>query len=450
MSSHGNERDHGGWPVGVSVMGRSIFGRLGEALGVMTLGRFALALAASRLILLALLFFVSGGQELSNDTRMHIAFIGSPLAVMSYQYPGYEQYPPFLPMLEAAIGYPLHFIFPNFITVRLVMIVFDVIAGGLFFLLLEKLGLEGLRKGLCLAGYLILPMGWITSVVMAQDDFIGAAAVLAPIILLLSGQLAVAFFLCGMGVLTAKLFLMLELATLLAFVPRKRLFSCAAAAFVPIALVYGALTIHRIVHGFPLPLLGFHPNPYFGTNFWMLLHAYGGVNLAKYGAYSGALALAAAMIPAYIILRKGIPLTDRMSVPLGVCASIMLFFSFFYHVNPQYFMLIFPLVIATARNVEDALYCLLLSVIPWVGKLFQLATFRVGVEENAGKVVVLDAYARFIHFSPERWLAGAQVAFSLLTIFLSVRWCVRLARSPASLSPLNEARTDIFARTNQS
>ncbi len=413
-----------------------IFARLGAGLGGASLRQFVFALAASRLILLVLLFFVSGGQELSNDTKMHVAFLGSPLAVLSYQFPGYEQYPPFLPMLEAAIGYPLHFIFPNFVTVRLVMIFYDVIAGGLLFALLGKLGVQGSRKGLCLAGYVLLPMGWMTSVVMAQDDSIGAVAILIPIILAMSGRLTAAFFLCGLGVLAAKLFVMLELVTLLAFCPRARRLTSAAIAFAPILVVYAGLSLHRLANGFPLPLLGFHPDPYFGTNFWILLHTYGGLNLAKYGSYSGVLALAAAMIPAGIVLARGIQFTDRMSIPLAVSASVMLFFSLFYHVNPQYFMLIFPLVIAIAQNGADALDCLLLSIIPWAGKLFQLAEYRVGLDANAGKAVALNLYTKLFHFSPDYWLAGTQAVFSLFTIYLSVKWCLRLARSSASSNAL--------------
>lgn len=404
--------------------------RTGQMLAAaLSLPRFLLAVLASRLLLLALLYLVTGGHELSNDTVMHMSLVRWPLAQLVYGLPDYEQLPPLQPLPEALIGYPLQLVVSDFLTLRLVMICYEVLLAAFLYMLLDRLGAGRVRKGLVLGAYLVLPMGWITSTVMAQDDPIGGAFVLAPLLLMAAGQPIAALVLCGIGVPVGKLFMGLELLTLLAFCRGRRLVVGTLAGFAPIVLVYGGMAVQRFTHGLPPPLLGFRPNPYFGTNFWILLRTYAGVDLHAVGPYSGLLALAGALVPALLVWRRretlGAP--DALAkMAVAVVVSMMIFFALFYHVNPEYFLLVTPLMLATSENATDAAYCTLVAVVPWAGKFFQNAQYMHAVNLSPGKVVALKYFQQIFHSSPEYWLVGTQVAFSLLMFVVSVRWCRKL------------------------
>ncbi|ACB93888.1 hypothetical protein [Beijerinckia indica] len=408
-------------------MGNKLTMRIGQALtSFLTLPLFLLVLLVARLLLLALLFWVTGGKELGNDVAMHMTMMRSPFCILTYQYPGYEQYPPFLPFLELFPAYLLQFFLPDFLSFRLTMVVYEILVGFLFYRLMMRLEFSPGRFGLCLLGFLALPMGWMTSIVMAQDVVIVTAFLLLAILLFISGRHRLALFSCGLGVICGKLFIILEIFTLLAFCSRKRIIAYGAIGLSPVILVYGLMSIHRIMHGLPLPLVSFRPDPYFGTNFWILLKTYRHLSFQDYGPFSGMLALSASLIPALIIFIKGFGPTDSMRVITASSATILIFFSLFYHVNPEYFMMVFPLMLIVGRNTIDAVYSVLISAVPWAGKFFQNAQFQMGVEVNEGKAVAMKYYMAVFHSSPEYWLAGTQIVFSILTITLSIRLCLQL------------------------
>jgi hypothetical protein len=276
-------------------------------------------------------------------------------------------------------------------------------------------------------------MGWMTSVVMAQDEAIAAVAFILPLVLFISGWKRTAIFLCGVGVIAGKLFIGLELLTLIALCGRRRLISHVMIGFAPIILVYGAMSIHRLLYGLPLPMSGFRPDPSYGTNFWILLRIYAGIDLRAVGPYSGLLALSISLIPAAILYTGRTRTADApnaaMETAIAVNTSLLIFFSLFYHVNPEYYIMVMPVLLATARDVTDALSCALVSVIPWAGKFFQNAEFMANASVNSGKAVALKYYMLVFHSAPEYWLAACQISFSILSILLSIRWCLRLART---------------------
>jgi hypothetical protein len=404
-----------------------------QSRGVMTQAlRYAAVLFASRCLILLALWLLTGGNELSNDTSMHMGMVRHPLSVLLDTTPGYQQNPPLLPFLETIAGYPMQLLLPDFLTLRFVMIGYEAILGALFYLLLLDLGLSARNRNLCLAAYVLLPMGWMTSTVMAQDEAIAAAAMLLPLVLFNRGREVAAILTCGLGIIAAKLFMGLELLTLIAISePRHRL-RYVLIGFAPLVLVYGGMTLHHLLHGLPLPLLGFRPDPTYGANFWMLLRNYAGVDLRAVGPYSGILALAASLTPAAILLyrrrqaRTASP--SALSVAIAVNTSLLIFFALFYHVNPEYFIMTMPLLLATARDRTDAAACILVATVPWAAKFFENAQFMAQADTHVGKFIALKYYSMIFHSSPGNWLSGSQLLFSVLIIAVSIRWCIRLAR----------------------
>ena len=363
---------------------------------------------------------------------MYMALIRHPLGIVSYAFPGYEQLPPLQPLLEAVIGWPLQWcIVPNFFTLRLVMISYEAAAAAGFYWLVSDLIMSPPKRVLCLAGFLALPTGWMTSVVMAQDDPIGATFVLVALLLAIRGRLIGALLLCGTGVLAGKLFLGLEVIALLAFCRKSTFILGSLAAFGPILGGYGLLTIHRLANGFPLPLVGFRPDPYFGTNFWMLLAKYYHVDLGRMGPLSGVIALVASVVPVLIVRHRPLASNTRVAMVNTTLGTLILFFSFFYHVNPEYFMLVGPLMLLCAIDRVDVAACILVATLPWAGKLFQNATYLRGLDVSGGKLLAYRFCKSLFGNSPAMWLAATQAAFSLLTILVGARCCFRLLQFSA-------------------
>jgi hypothetical protein len=409
------------------------------ALARLSVLHFALAVLASRILLLAVLRIATGGQELSNDTAMHMGMIRHPMSVLLST--GYSQNPPLLPFIETLLGYPLQLFLSDFLTLRLVMIAYETVLAVLFYRLLNALALSEARRGFCFGAFLLLPMGWMTSVVMAQDEVIAAAAFLVPLLLFVSGRQRAALFACGVGVVAAKLFIGLELLTLAALGGRRRLLQYLLLGLAPIGITYGAMTLHCLLHGLPPPLLGFRPDPTYGTNFWILLRVYAGIDLRAVGPYSGLLALAASLAPAAMLLRsrraRDLGLDDRpILISVAANTSLLIFFSLFYHINAEYYVMTMPLLLAASRDATDVLTSALVSVVPWAGKLFQNAQFLAHADVNSGKMLALKYYALIFRSSPEYWLMACQIVFSILTVFISVKCCLGLARLAERRAPL--------------
>ena len=422
---------------------------LGSRAAALTPVRFMGLVLLSRLLLLAALWTATHGHEISSDVSMHMGMVREPLSVLLYTHPDYEQNPPFLPFLETVIGYPLHFGLPDFLTLRLVMISYETMLAGLFYQLLRQLRVGQWQRGLCLTAFIVLPMGWMTSVVMAQDEVIAAVAFAVPMLVFISGRRNAALLLCGVGVIAGKLFIGVELLVFIALCGRRRLPQNLLLGFAPIVLAYGAMTVHRLVHGLPLPLLGFRPDPIYGANFWELVRKYAGVNLSAVGPLSGILALSASLIPVVVVYsnrtrpRSGEP--DAMTIAIAANTALLIFLTLFYHVNAEYFIMIMPVLLATAGGLTDAICCILISAIPWAGKFFENATFMATrpafmaahADLNSGKALVFQRYMTVFHSQPGYWLAGCQLALSILTVLICIRQCLRLAtvRLPAAAAP---------------
>ena len=392
------------------------------------LSSFLLMLGLSRMLILLAVSAGTHRHEFCNDVAMHMGMLRSPLAVILYKFPQWEQNPVLLPVVEAIFGYPLQLFLSDFVTLRIVMIIWEVLAGWLFFQLVDVLNLEGKRRALCLIAFLVLPTGWITSAVMAQDDPIATCGFLLPLLLFLRGKIKWALVASGIGFVAAKIFVALELLDFIGISKRRDRLVNAAIGISPIMLIYGAVAIHRRLHGYPPPLLGFRPNPHYGTNFWIILRRYAGLNLHYAGVYSGFLALAASLIPVILMLR----LHETARMPLKVVAvtgsSLLIFFSLFYHIEPEYFMIVMPALILTADNRGDTICVGLIAAFAWLGKFFQNAAFVDHADVNSGKLVYLHLFKEIFHSSPGVWLTADQIIFSILTIYVSWRWCLKIRR----------------------
>ncbi len=402
--------------------------------------QYAGCLLLSRLLLLAALYAITGGHELSNDTPMHMGMIRQPLSVLLHSIPEYAQNPPLLPFLETVAGYPLQLRLNDFLSLRLVMIGYETVLGLLFFLLLNALKLPAGHRRLCLWGFLLLPMGWMTSVVMAQDEVIAAVAFVLPVLLWVRGYERAAILACGIGVIAGKLFIGVELLSLIALSDSRTWIRRACLGFSPVVLTYGVMTLYQLSTRHPLPLVGFRPDPSYGINFWIVLKTYANVDLRSIGPYSGVAALLVSMLAPVLAWRTGVHRSDPSLVVVTVSTSLMWFFALFYHVNPEYLIMTLPLMLATAVSRADAWACVLLAVLPWAGKFFQNAVFMSKADLTPGKQIALRYFHAIFQSDPAAWLLACQIAVSVLLFAVSIRGCVRLLQSAAARELLHRHR----------
>ena len=394
---------------------------------------FLLGILLSRALILFAVHHATHGHEFSNDTSMLMEMLRSPFGLLTNKVHR-QQHPPLLPVMEALFGYPLTFFCSDFLTDRITMILWETVLGALFYSLLNALHITGSRRTLCLLAFLALPTGWLTTAVMGEDDAIAACGFLLPLILFLNGKQVAALFASGFGFVAAKIFVALQLIGLFPFVDPDRRLRATLAGLAPVVLLYGGMTAYDLSHSMPVPLLGFKPNPYFGTNFWVILHHYEGVNLAAIGSYTGFLALGCSLIPIILLYRRHRTDWTPQALTVACAAMLLIFLSLFYHVEPEYFTIMLPLLIVTAETTGDVVCYTLVAVVPWFGKFFQNAAFMANAATNSGKAVPNKLFHEIFRSSPEAWLTADQAIFSVLTLYVSWRLCAKLWRTEKSAS----------------
>ena len=391
---------------------------------------FLLTFALSRIALLAILIGVTHGREISNDIGMHIYMIQNPLCILQFSCPQYDQYPPLLPIFETLIGMPASLILPPMAIVRSVMMSYEAIAGVAFFQIATLTIRDANWRALILAQFILMPMMFMTSTIMGANSMIGGALILIGAYYAIQSQARLSAFILGLGTVAGKQFLVLPLAVAALFPNRGTVVSRLIAASIPIVLIFGGLTVWRILHAQAVPLIGFKPDPYFGTNFWVALRTLYGIDISNYGTISGVIALSTALIPIVLGYRKTIGPSRRDAVLMSMAASLILFFSFFYHVNPDYFVMCVPLLILVSRTTVDVILVWLVGVTPWIGKFFQLLVFKnnVGNEAVGGKALILNALSpKFMDYATDILITN-QLLFSALTILVGALLCARIAK----------------------
>lgn len=387
-------------------------------------------LLATRLALLALLYFVTGGREISNDVALHMDMVRTPFFMLTgNDFP--DLFPPLLPLLEAWLAYPLQKLVTDFLALRFTFIFYELALGFLFYRAIQILDFAKTRVWKCLWAFLLLPMGWMTSTIMAQDEVIAACFVLLPTMAMMAGWPLTALAIAGIGVVAGKIFLVLVLLVLLAISQAPSLRARLAAGFGPIFLVYVPVSFVRWLHDQPQPLLGLRPDPYFGTNFWILLKAHFGLNLEAAGAYSGLIAFAAALIPVWLVWKSRRISQPPIVLVMAVSCTLMLFLALFYNVLAEYFVMVFPLMILTAVTRWHAIACAAVAALPWAIRFFQNAASLMMADTSPGKLVVLQYYKMIFHSAPGPWLEGSEALFSVVMLAVAVLWTIRLKKMRA-------------------
>jgi hypothetical protein len=321
------------------------------------------AVLLTRLALLAVLGVGLSGEEFTEDVKLHMGFVREPFDLITGES-RYTQFPPLIGFAEGIFAYPLQLFMSDFYAIRLTYIAFEVLTAIPFWIAARRLIPDERWRRWALAGYVVLPMGWITSVVMAQEEGLMTLFLLSALCLALDGRDRAAILVCAAGVGVAKIFLVFPLAALVLLLKRGSFISRAALAAAPVLLVYGGAAIVAKANGNDPPLSGFTPPNSFGVNVWTFLTEYADVGYATAKSLSTPLALAAGLLPLAIVLYRRID-WPSMRLPLLWSAMLLWVLTLFYHVNPEYYAYVIPLFLLFFRTRIEIALLVILATVPW-------------------------------------------------------------------------------------
>jgi hypothetical protein len=266
------------------------------------------------------------------------------------------------------------------------------------------------HRHLLAISYIASPVAWVSTVMMCQDEAISMALFAAVAIALLRSRLRLATFLCGVGVVAAKVYFLVPLVGLLGIMAGrtwKDWLYDVLAGVAPIAAVYGlqALLIGRAEHAlvaFENFVVSF-PN---SVNIWGLIHRFDLIGDEQARASSAVIAIALSMLPLLTVRLRGMTATPIEQVQTIVAMLLWVYLSFF-HINAEYFLIIVPGVLVAFRPMIASMTLLVGFSIPWAVNFFY--GVALGMElGDAGRAPFVGIYQRFLAADP-RLLQGISV-----------------------------------------
>jgi len=351
---------------------------------------------------LALLFFLSwivGGNELSDDVDMHMEMIRAPFDILLGASQVHSQHPPFLPLFEALFGLPLQLLFSDFYTIRIMSILYEVLAVYIFWIILLTLNInEERRKFLCYA-LLIFPAGWMSSTIMGQDEMIGAFFISMTFLFLIMGRPAAAILVCSIGVVAAKIYLLIPLTVMVVTLPEPIFRKKLLAGFVPIATVYSWLLVLSWIQNVSTPLISFTPNIDNSVNLWPYLSRIMDFSSEEAKGLSGIIALLVGISPlAFWMFRKNeLKLTQQAALSAGM---LFIVYATFYHINPEYYVIAIPLYLTAFNTKKQVFFLLFVTSLPWLANFFYGVDIAMSNASLGGKKIIADMYQSTIPIDP--------------------------------------------------
>jgi hypothetical protein len=322
------------------------------------------AVLVTRLVILVAVGTAVHGDEFTEDVKLHMGFVRDPFSLVTGAS-RYNQFPPLIGFAEAIFAYPAQLFMSDYYAIRLTYALFEVLTAIPLYLCARELIADDRRRHWALAGYVILPMGWVTSVVMAQEEGMMTLFLLVTLYLVLKGHDRAALLVCAAGVGIIKIFLLFPLAALVFLLRRTGTFwSRALLAAAPVVVVYGGTTALAKALGHHAPLTGFTPPNSFGVNIWTYLTTYAGVGYSTAKSISTPLSVLAGLLPLGLVMLRGgrLPLTK---LPLLWGAMLLWVLSLFYHVNPEYYAYVIPLFVLFFRTRLEIALLVVLSGSSW-------------------------------------------------------------------------------------
>ncbi len=381
------------------------------------------ALLVCRFGLLAILYHFLGGREIADDTRFQILFVQDPLQILLARPTTAPQaFPPLVPPLMWLLGYPLSQVLSWFVALRSTFIAYELMAWPvLWALICDRFPADNHRR-LIAACYILAPITWMTSTVMSQEETISLLCLSVVFLLVLQQRMTLAIFVCGLGVVGAKIFFLVPLAGLILSQPIRPiggLLRRACIGFAPVAAVYAVVTLSFRARGQLSPLVGFDPAIANSISIWALIGPWLDLSNAQAKHLSAPFALVGGLMPLALVKARGVCLAPLDVVRL-VSAMLACVYLLFYHINPEYYLLLVPSVVLLFRPFAAGLILFGVMSISWAINFFYGVNRSMLLGDTGGKAVFVRLYRRITEANPATLRDLSIVAFAALNVVMVV------------------------------
>ncbi len=285
---------------------------------------------------------VTGGREFGSDYPTFAAYLDDPWMLFTSRHRAIFGSGIAAPLLPVSLSVPTMLyerILGEFLALRLTVMLYAVVGVACgFAVAIRRLGPSANRREwLLTAAAAVVPVGWVASTIMSQDDCVAAAWSGVALCMWVSGAPVAATAVIGLGMFFAKPFLAITILAIWICSPGRRWHVALTGSLFVAALigVYywrdGALPFGSYVI---IPYMGASP---YGIA-WMLFEGFRDVWLIK--NIAGVLTAIAFAAFSYYAWRR------RLSPIATTVGLYSLFFTFFLGVMPEYEMWCLPFVIA--------------------------------------------------------------------------------------------------------
>lgn len=339
-----------------------------ECLGVALIGGLCHA------VLIFALGVFTRGADFSDDIGFFLHFAQEPMQILTGTGDIYPMFPPLMPLALSIFYKPYSIFFEDFYAIRLVSVTFETMA--LFVIWLSVFDrIVDAKKRLFLAVCLIAsPVGWMSTSLFSQDESISMLFMALTVFCIMRGRLASAAFVSGLGIICAKVYFLVPFVGICAIVSTnssllRGIRVCLIGAL-PCVSIYLLQAYFRHVNGFSGDTFAsFAPRLENSINIWALVDYFHSVDPHVAKRVSGILALCCSM---YVPVRRffrGESYSEKQMIAL-LCGMLTWVYASFYHVNPEYFIIIAPCLIFILEAKWFAVVYVVGLSVPWATNIF--------------------------------------------------------------------------------
>lgn len=324
--------------------------------------------------LLALFNNFSGGRELASDVVFHAMVIADPLATLKGTAKEIASYPPFQWIVEWPLFNLYASFFSDLISFRLLMITVEFGCLLIFLRILSFRDVDIKVAATVLLFFVISPHQLFATVFFVQEDVIAQCFVLLAMMFVFSHNRIASIITLTLGVLIAKLFLIIPLFYVIAYWGEKkfvrRVFEGVAVLAV-LAGVYALIIYNAFQNGGDIPLLEFTPDGVYASNYWVLLLNHYPEALEAIKSLSLKVSLFAQLVIVFVGLYLLVKSKNHKVDPVyWIALPLAIFFATFYQHMPEYLLLIWPALIFLYKSVVAQFLLVLCMNMAWLPRIF--------------------------------------------------------------------------------
>lgn len=375
-----------------------------------------------RIIILALLYRLTGGSEFTSDTWVYNLGL-HPLSVVTFSSDAslYSQ-PPFFPIFLAPLAIPLLKIAGKFLASRISYTIIELLMFLVMAVFVARSSEFAPKSKRAIMTVLALsPLGFMTGAIMRQEEAVVALFVAIVLLAVKKARFRSAALLVILGILTSKiLFGIVFVALLIVARDKKEIFYW---GIMPAAIVLSLYSLAGYMITGVTPFLDFAPTavPYCSSVFNFILYYVW--MTGPFMKWVSLLLLAAAVAIIWLFIRKA----GTADFPVVLLLVFCILFFIFYHINSEYYIFALPVLAITpylpqfkfSRTGFNTLH-FIFGMAAWgYGIVWGIHTYADGNSVGSySKNLALSLYNHYLGFLPIRKLEMGLLFATLMLIMI--------------------------------